>query len=67
MSKNTLTHKNNHSNGDKENHRSLPDPGDRPAIGSHLYRLVVIFITFSLSRFLVDADAGLLQPLKLPG
>jgi len=24
--------------------------------------LVVIFITFSLSRFLVDADAGLLQP-----
>ncbi len=24
--------------------------------------LIVIFITFSLSRFLVEADAGLLQP-----
>jgi lipopolysaccharide export system permease protein len=27
--------------------------------------LVVIFITFSLSRFLVDADAGLLQPIEV--
>ncbi len=27
--------------------------------------LVVIFITFSLSRFLVDADAGLLQPVEV--
>ncbi len=27
--------------------------------------LVVIFITFSLSRFLVDADAGLLQPTEV--
>jgi lipopolysaccharide export system permease protein len=27
--------------------------------------LVVIFITFSLSRFLVDADAGLLQPAEV--
>ena len=27
--------------------------------------LLVIFITFSLSRFLVDADAGLLQPLEV--
>jgi lipopolysaccharide export system permease protein len=27
--------------------------------------LVVIFITFSLSRFLVDADAGLLQPSEV--
>ena len=27
--------------------------------------LVIIFITFSLSRFLVDADAGLLQPSEV--
>lgn len=27
--------------------------------------LLVIFITYSLSRFLVDADAGLLQPLEV--
>lgn len=27
--------------------------------------LMVIFITFSLSRFLVDADAGLLQPVEV--
>jgi lipopolysaccharide export system permease protein len=27
--------------------------------------LLVIFITYSLSRFLVDADAGLLQPIEI--
>lgn len=27
--------------------------------------LVAIFVTFSLSRFLVDADAGLLQPIEV--
>lgn len=27
--------------------------------------LLIIFITFSLSRFLVDADAGLLQPVEV--
>ena len=27
--------------------------------------LVIIFITYSLSRFLVDADAGLLQPIEV--
>jgi lipopolysaccharide export system permease protein len=30
-----------------------------------LTALVVIFITFSLSRFLLDADAGLLQPVDV--
>ena len=27
--------------------------------------LVAIFITFSLSRLLIDADAGLLQPIEV--
>ena len=27
--------------------------------------LIVIFITYSLSRFLVDADAGLLRPIDV--